>query len=78
MSPWNRDTPDTSPPSSDAGSPKLQAKQADDSGRISPVEGSLDGQPRFGVVRSICFVGAGFVGISLPIPAVWDPLRLTC
>ncbi|KAK4667940.1 uncharacterized protein QC764_703360 [Podospora pseudoanserina] len=62
VSPWNRDTPDTSPPSSDAGSPKLQAKQADDSGRISPVEGSLDGQPRFGVVRSICFVGAGFVG----------------
>lgn len=42
------------------------------------MEGSLDGQPRFGVVRSICFVGAGFVGMSLPIPAVWDPLRLTC
>ncbi|KAK0737175.1 UDP-glucose/GDP-mannose dehydrogenase family, NAD binding domain-containing protein [Apiosordaria backusii] len=35
--PWLRDTPDTSPPSSDAGSPKLQANQADDGGPTAAV-----------------------------------------
>ncbi|KAK4183600.1 putative UDP-glucose 6-dehydrogenase [Podospora australis] len=61
-SPWLRDTPDTSPPSSNAGSPKLEPKTPAEDSSISPVVESLDGSQDFGVAKNICFVGAGFVG----------------
>ncbi|KAK3358033.1 UDP-glucose/GDP-mannose dehydrogenase family, NAD binding domain-containing protein [Lasiosphaeria hispida] len=64
---WLRGTPDTSPTNSGAGSPELNPKLRTDDGRISPV---VESQPQAVVqvacpVKSICFIGAGFVGKSL-------------
>ncbi|KAK0711977.1 hypothetical protein B0H67DRAFT_647306 [Lasiosphaeris hirsuta] len=61
---WLRGTPDTSPTSSEAGSPELRPKLRIDDGRISP---AIEPQPQAvvqvaGPVKSICFIGAGFVG----------------
>lgn len=61
--PWLRGTPDTSPPSSGATSPQLKAQVSANDGSLSPVEGSLEGSRDFGAAKSICFVGAGFVGM---------------
>jgi hypothetical protein len=60
---WLRGSPNTSPPSSGVGSPELKAKLLAEDGRVSPVEESIDTRPVF-AAKNICFVGAGFVGMS--------------
>ena len=63
---WLRGTPDTSPPSSEVGSPELKAKLPSEDGSISPVEESID--PTSGpAAKNVCFIGAGFVGMAKPI-----------
>ncbi len=58
---WSRGTPDTSPPTSSAGSPELKAKPRLEDGSISPVEALEIPQAKHSVTN-ICFIGAGFVG----------------
>lgn len=66
---WLRGSPNTSPPSSGIGSPELKAKLLPEDGNVSPVEDALD-SPSISAAKSICFVGAGFVGLSkLPLLA---------
>lgn len=59
---WLRGTPDTSPPSSGAGSPELKPKPPPEDCGISPVLESLGAPEVDDRVKNICFVGAGFVG----------------
>ncbi|KAK4225169.1 putative UDP-glucose 6-dehydrogenase [Podospora fimiseda] len=62
VNPWHRDTPDTSPPTSGAASPQLKPDTSSDVHCVSPAEVSLEHSRGLGAVKSICFVGAGFVG----------------
>ncbi|KAL2259730.1 hypothetical protein VTK26DRAFT_6482 [Humicola hyalothermophila] len=55
---WLRSTPNTSPPSSGAGSPELKPNPLTEDGKASPVEGA----DAAAAAKKICFVGAGFVG----------------
>jgi hypothetical protein len=45
------------------GSPELKAKLLAEDGSVSPVDETIDTHPVF-VAKNICFVGAGFVGMS--------------
>lgn len=59
---WTRGTPDTSPPSSGSGSPDLKpSQQLNDAGPLC-MKPSLNLAQEAGHVKSICFIGAGFVG----------------
>lgn len=65
---WIRGTPDTSPPSSGVGSPELQAKRLSEDSSVSSVDESIDSRSR-PAAKSVCFVGAGFVGMAKPSPS---------
>ncbi|KAK3985198.1 putative UDP-glucose 6-dehydrogenase [Cladorrhinum sp. PSN332] len=62
VNPWHRGTPDTSPPTSGAASPQLKPDTSGGDHCASPVEVSLEDSRGLGAAKSICFVGAGFVG----------------
>ncbi|KAK3682242.1 hypothetical protein B0T22DRAFT_386703 [Podospora appendiculata] len=60
--PWVRGTPDTSPPSSRSGSPDPKSKAPIEDAIPSSETGALEAPQAAKGVKSICFVGAGFVG----------------
>ncbi|KAH6624151.1 hypothetical protein B0J18DRAFT_169371 [Chaetomium sp. MPI-SDFR-AT-0129] len=59
---WLGGTPDTSPPSSGIGSPELKAKLTQEDDAVSTFEEPIAHCSRKGSAKSVCFVGAGFVG----------------
>jgi hypothetical protein len=64
---WLRETPNTSPAGSQAGSPALKPASLQEHRSTSTTEESVE-NASVSEVKNICFIGAGFVGMVPPQP----------
>ncbi|KAK3369335.1 UDP-glucose/GDP-mannose dehydrogenase family, NAD binding domain-containing protein [Lasiosphaeria ovina] len=73
---WLRGTPDTSPPSSGAGSPELKPKPPPEDCGISPVLESLGAPEVDDRVKNICFIQVNVVDLNEQRVVAWNSAHL--